>query len=123
VALNNMKKKEQISENYLERIPMRKAGLEWTKDDEGKVTLNIPNTGFFNRIAQKLLKKPPVTYVHLDENGSFVWPLMDGERNIISIGEDVKAKFGEDAEPLYPRLAKFFQVLESYGFVEYVKPE
>ncbi len=118
-----MKKKEQISENYLERIPMRKQGLEWTKDDESKVTLHISNTGVFNRIAQKLFKKPPVTYVHLDENGSFVWQLMDGERNIISLGEAVKTKFGDDAEPLYPRLAKFFQILDSYGFVEYVKPE
>ena len=114
-----MKKKEQISENYLERIPMRKSGLEWTKDENGKVTLNIPNTGFFNRVAQKLFKKPPVTYVHLDEQGSFVWQLMDGERSIISLGEDVKVKFGEEAKPLYPRLAKFFQILDSYGFVEW----
>ncbi len=114
-----MKKKEQISENYLERIPMRKSGLEWTKDENGMITLNIPNTGFFNRVAQKLFKKPPVTYVHLDEQGSFVWQLMDGERNIISLGEDVKVKFGEAAEPLYPRLAKFFQILDSYGFVEW----
>ena len=118
-----MKKKKQISENYLERIPMRKEGLEWTKDDEGKVTLNIPNTGFFNRLAQKILKKPPVTHVHLDENGSFVWPLIDGEKDLIKIGELVKEKFGDKAEPLYPRLAKFFQILESYGFVEYVKSE
>ena len=114
-----MKKKEQTSENYLERIPARKVDLEWTKDDDGIVTLNIPNTGFFNRIAQKFFKKPPVTYVHLDENGSFVWPLMDGKRNIISLGEEVKEKFGETAEPLYPRLAKFFQILDSYGFIEW----
>ncbi len=53
---SNMKKKEQISENYLERTPLRKSGLEWTMDDDGKVTLNIPNTGFFNRVAQKLFK-------------------------------------------------------------------
>ena len=29
----------------------------------------------------------------------------------------LKEKFGEKAEPLYPRLAKYFQILESYGFV------
>jgi len=116
-----MKKKEQIKENYLERIPLRKVGLEWTTDENGMVTLNVPNKGIFNKIAQKVFKKPPVTYVHLDENGSFVWPLIDGEKDIIKIGELVKERFGEDAEPLYPRLAKFFQVLESYGFVEWVK--
>ena len=112
-------KKEQISENYLERIPVRKSGLEWTTDENGVVTLNIPNTGFFNKLAQKLFKKPPVSHVHLDENGSFVWPIMDGKKDIIAIGEEVKVKFGEAAEPLYPRLAKFFQILDSYGFVEW----
>ena len=114
-----MKKKEKISENYLEKIPARKNGLEWTVDDKGVVTLNIKNTGIFNKIAQKLFKKPPVTYVHLDEHGSFVWQIADGERNIISLGEDVKERFGDAAEPLYPRLAKFFQILDSYGFIEF----
>ena len=114
-----MKKKKKFEENYLERVPAHKAGLEWSLDEKGMVTLNIPNTGFFNKIAQKLLKKPPVTYIHLDENGSFVWPISDGEGNIIRIGELVRERFGEDAEPLYPRLAKFFQILESYGFIEW----
>ncbi|MBQ7097777.1 MAG: PqqD family protein [Clostridia bacterium] len=114
-----MKKKEQSAENYLERVPVHKQGLKWSVDDKGIVTLCIPNTGLFNRIAQKLLKKPPVTYIHLDENGSFVWPIIDGKKDIIKIGELVKERFGEEAEPLYPRLAKFFQILESYGFVEW----
>ena len=57
--------------------------------------------------------------MHLDENGSFVWPIIDGEKNIIAIGESVKEKFGEKAEPLYERLAKFFQILESYNFITF----
>lgn len=111
--------KKQKAENYLERIPLRKRGLEWTLDEKGMVTLNIPNRGFFNRMAQKFFGKPPVTYVHLDENGSFVWPLIDGEKDIIKLGELVKERYGDAAEPLYPRLARFFQILESYGFVEW----
>ena len=77
------------------------------------------NTGLMKKITQKLLKKPEYTQVHLDENGSFVWPLIDGEKNIIELGVLVKEQFGEKAEPLYPRLAKFFQILESYGFVSF----
>lgn len=111
-----MKKQE---ENYLEKIPKRKEGLQWTVDEDGKVTLNIENKGFFNFIAQKLFKKPRISYVHLDENGSFVWPLIDGEKDIIKIGEAVKEHFGEAAEPLYPRLAQFFRILSSYGFVSF----
>lgn len=115
-----MKKKiDTNSDNYLERIPMRPAEMWWSTDEKGIVTLDIQNTGVFNRIAQKLFHKPEVTHIHLDETGSFVWPLLDGEKNIIALGELVKDHFGEKAEPLYPRLAKFFQILDSYHFINW----
>lgn len=113
------KKKEVIKANYLENIPVRQEGLKWDTNEKGLVTLYVHNTGLMKKITQKLLKKPEYTQVHLDENGSFVWPLIDGEKDILALGEDVKAKFGDKAEPLYPRLAKFFQILESYGFVSF----
>ena len=73
----------------------------------------------FNRIAQKLFRKPKVSHIHLDEMGSFVWPLLNGDKNIIELGKDVEEHFGEKANPLYERLAKYFQILDSYGFVEW----
>ena len=42
---------------------------------------------------------------------------MDGEKDIIAIGKEVEEQFGEKANPLYERLAKFFQVLDSYHFI------
>ena len=77
------------------------------------------NTGFFNRVAQKLFKKPKISYVHLDENGSFLWPLLDGDKTITELGVLVRECFGEKAEPLYERLAKYFKILESYNFIEF----
>ena len=112
-----MKKKDNvISANYLEKIPMRPEEIGWSTDEKGIVTLD---TGVMNRIAQKLFHKPKVTHVHLDATGSFVWPLLDGKKNIIELGELVKEQFGEEAEPLYPRLAKFFQILDSYHFLKW----
>ena len=109
--------KNNRQDNYLEKIPCRKDGLNWEIDDNGIVTLLIENKGVFNRIAQKLFKKPKISYIHLDEMGSFVWPFLDGKSNIITLGEKVKKQFGEKCEPLYPRLSKYFQILESYRFV------
>lgn len=114
-----MKKKNIVSENYLERRPIRPERIKWSVDEEGSVTLDIENTGFFNRVAQKLFKKPKVSHVHLDKLGSFVWPLIDGEKDIVALGVLVKERFGQEAEPLYERLAKYFQILESYSFVEW----
>ena len=112
-------KKQIINENYLEYIPVRQEGLRWDADENGMVTLYVHNTGLMKKITQKLFNKPEYTQVHLDENGSFVWPLIVGVKNIFELGVQVKEQFGEKAEPLYPRLAKFFQILESYGFVSF----
>ncbi len=111
-------KTKKPTENYLDKIPVRNPAIDWNTDEQGIVTLAVENKGFFNRIAQALLKKPKISYIHLDELGSFVWPLIDGEKSITVLGEAVDAQFGEKASPLYPRLAKYFQILASYGFVE-----
>ena len=93
-----MKKKDNvISANYLEKIPMRPEEIGWSTDEKGIVTLDIENTGVMNRIAQKLFHKPKVTHVHLDATGSFVWPLLDGKKNIIELGELVKDQFNKEA--------------------------
>ena len=112
-----MKKKIVIPKNYLENIPKR-TDIKWEKDDGGLVTLIVENKGWVNRIAQVFFKRPNFSNIHLDENGSFVWLLIDGETDIIKIGEKVKERFGENAEPLYERLAQFFKMLEGYHFVE-----
>ncbi len=114
-----MKKKNIISSNYLEKIPVHPVSLKWSVGEDGIVTLEKENKGFFNRIAQKLFKKPKTSYIHLDETGSFVWPLVDGKKDIIELGKAVEAHFGEKAHPLYERLAKYFQILDSYGFIEW----
>ena len=114
-----MKKKNEV--NYVEKIPMKNPDIGWKTDEEGKVTLEIENKGVFNRIFQVILKKPKISYIHLDEMGSFVWPLIDGEKNIIAIGKFVEEHFGEKANPLYDRLSQYFQILDSYGFIKWNK--
>ena len=114
-----MKINKNSSENYLEKIPLKNPEIQWTADENGIVTLQVENKGVANKIAQKLLKKPKISYIHLDENGSFIWPLIDGEKDIIAVGELVKEHFGEKANPLYERLVKFFQILDNYNFVNW----
>ena len=113
-----IRNKKDDGRNYLEFKPERNENLVWRQDENGKVTLDVENRGLFNRIAQKLLKKPKVSHIYLDELGSFVWPLIDGNMDIVALGVMVREKFGEKAEPLYPRLAKYFQILESYHFIK-----
>lgn len=105
------------TENFLEFVPVRNPEINFTTDDNGIVTLEIENKGIMNRIFQKLLKKPKITYIHMEELGSFVWQVIDGESDILALGEKVKEKFGDKAEPLYERLSQYVEILKSYNFI------
>lgn len=107
-------KKEKI--NYLELKPSRNPLIKWSEEN-GAVTLELENKGAMNRIFQLLLKKPKISYIHLEEIGSFVWPLLDGEKTIEALGALVKEHFGEKAEPLFERLVQYLKILESHKFV------
>ena len=106
--------------NYLDLIPEKNSSLKWHTDLKERVILEVENTGIMNKIAQNLFNKPRFTKVHLDANGSFIWPLIDGKRTVEDIAVLVKEQFGEAAEPLYPRIIKYFQIVESYRFIRFV---
>ncbi len=110
-------KKQQ--ENYLEKIPFKKDSINWSCADDDAVTLEIENKGVFNFITQKLFKKPKISFIHLDQMGSFIWPLIDGKTDITQIGKAVEQHFGDEASPIYPRLVKYFQILKNYGFITF----
>ncbi len=101
----------------MEFVPYHNPAYKSVVDEEGNVTILQENKGFFCFVTQKLLRKPRISQIHLDEMGNFIWPLMDGERNICQIAELVKEAFGEKAEPLYNRLVTYVDTMERYGFV------
>ena len=109
-------KKQKASINYLELKPSRNPLIKWSEENSA-VTLELENKGAMNRVFQFLLKKPKISYIHLEEIGSFLWPLLEGEKTIEDLGVLVKEKFGEKAEPLYERLIEYFKILESHKFI------
>lgn len=109
-----MKKKE---ENLLDYIPVMNSKYQWEKNEDGFVVIIVRNEGFYNKIAQKLFKVPAKSKISLDLYGTFIWELIDGKNTIYDISEKVKLRFGKDAEPLYNRLVKYFQILKEQNFV------
>ena len=109
-------KKQKTTTNYMVLKPSRHPQLKWSEEN-GAVTLELENKGIMNRIFQFLLRKPKISYIHLEEIGSFVWPLLDGEKTIEELGVLVKENFGEKAEPIYERLIQYFKILESHKFI------
>ena len=120
------KKKNGLQINYLDLIPERSTqGFSWHTDIRGRVVLEVENTGAFQHdCPESVWTNRRYTKVHLDDSGTFIWPLIDGRKTVAEIAALVKDEFGEKAEPLYPRIVKYFQIMESYHFVNFInKPE
>ena len=104
--------------NYLDYIPVISEKNTWSEEN-GTVTIHMVHRGFYAAIAQKFFKRPRVSHIALDEMGSFIFPLIDGQRTVGDIAELVKAQFGEAAEPLYNRLVQYMKILHNNGFIRY----
>ena len=108
--------------NYLDYVPVCAPEHSWELNEKKLVVIHVENRGFHNRLAQKVFKRPKVSHISLDEYGSFVWQQMDGKRTIYEISFLVKERYGEKAEPLLPRLTKYFQILYQNHFIGYSVP-
>lgn len=106
--------------NYLDFIPVLNPAYTWDSK-QGHVTVRMENKGFFNRVAQVLFKRPKVSYIDLDEYGSFIWRQINGKASIYDIAQAMKQQFGKDAEPLIERLVKYFHILDKGQFIYYQK--
>lgn len=101
--------------NYLDKIPVRKVA-EFSSE-EGKITLLVPK--FKNAWLRKWLiptRRSPHFRIRLDENGSAVWELIDGERNAGEIC-DIMRDRGIDGEGLEERVTGFLSKLYRNRFI------
>lgn len=113
------KKQEKPQENYLDKIPLKNPEFGFSTDENGIVTLEKENKGVVNKIFQKLFKKPKISYIHLDEMGSFLWNHFEDGKDVTALGVQVEEHFGEKAQPIYERLVEFLVIMESYGFIKF----
>lgn len=110
-----------MSENLLDYIPKHNSLIPFSVDKKGIVTLEVKNRGFYNRVAQILFKQPKISYIALEEFGSFIWQQIDGQRSVMEIAGLVKEKFGAKAEPLYDRLGQYMKTLRKCDYILWIK--
>jgi len=106
------------SKNFLDFVPVISSKNTWDLND-GKVTINMKHTGFYNRLAQKVFHTPEISRIDLDEYGSFIWQQINGKNSVGDIADLLKDKYGSDAEPLYDRIVKYMQILYNNKFITY----
>lgn len=107
--------------NFLDYVPCCNPLYTWDADEQGIVTVHVVNQGFYNRLAQKLFKRPRISHIRLDEYGSFVWQQMDGKRTVYQISGLLGERFGKEAEPVLDRLVEYLRILYQNKLIGYVK--
>lgn len=109
------------AKNYMDYIPVRNRRIRTGVKENGRVELAVQNRGFFNRIAQLFFRRPKVSYIELDEYGSYLWQQLDGETDIYGLSQKMKSRFGEEAEPVVERLVQFMKTLQVNHYISYLR--
>ena len=112
-----MRKKDRKNINFLKLIPER--NIDFEEGEDGKITLILEKTK--NPLIKAIINffnKSQFFRIHLDEKGSHIWKLVDGERNMESIISALKENFG-DEDKLLDRVKIFFIQLEKSKFIKF----
>ncbi len=122
---NSKLKKSELkigkADNFLDLIPLRKADLDWRRDEEGLVSIYIERKSWLERLLRRFRHIPDQMRIDLDQVGSAVFAAMDGGRTIGEICAGLQREFGESVEPVYERVGTYINILRNNGFIELQK--
>ena len=112
-------KRDPRIQNLLDMVIVKAQDLQRNKEF---LMVPIYSTSRGEKIASALRLKT-TRRIKLDQYGWGVWDLIDGQRDVRSIGKLLSSRFGEDVEPLYPRLAKFLAYLQNLKLIRITERE
>ena len=92
-------------------VPKRNEAVE-CEEKEGLAILIYPkNFTRFEKFLHKRLGGPDNIRRPLDDKGTFIWKMCDGNHNVHEICQDSHSKFKEDIEPVMKRVWGFLEKL------------
>jgi len=75
-------------------IPLRNPYLEWDKNEEGEVVIQIPRRkDWVGKVLSRVFNPPEKRQLVLDKIGTMVWDLADGEHTFEEIVRTIKREF------------------------------
>lgn len=99
--------------------PVRNPSVEWIEDEaSGLVTLIYPKQfTTTERALKRVFKAVEEVRRPLDEPGSDIWRMCDGEHDIRQICDDIDLKYKERMEPVLRRVVQFVEMLAQRNLV------
>jgi len=105
-------------QNFMLMTPIRNDKISWLIKKDGLIQLKIARKGLLFNILKFFYRDLPENiYLDLDEIGSEVWRLCDGQNTVYDIATKLSNKFGAKVEPLYPRLVTYLKILRQNGLI------
>ncbi|MGD6816419.1 PqqD family protein [Metabacillus sp. 84] len=111
--------KRKKERNLLELVPLLADHVSFERKENGKGILLVQRTNAVERFSVRFLKQPAVRTIQMDEYGTFILSEMGEEATVDDLASRMSAHFGENAEPVLPRLTKFLQILESQEWLNW----
>ncbi len=103
--------------------PVRNPALEWTTNDDDCVVVRLPRRkDMVGGILSFLFSVPESKPVVLDEVGSFVWQLCDGENTVSEVVDKLSREYKLNRREAELSLTKFLQMLGRRGMVAFAVP-
>ncbi|MDN9009286.1 PqqD family protein [Brevibacillus laterosporus] len=109
--------------NLLTMRPILAKRITLEKTEEGISTVIIPRDSWLERLSVRYLGQPAVFRIKLDTLGSYVIARCTGSHTVAEIAEEIRHEFGEQAEPVLPRLSQFLQMIDSNQWVTWRERE
>lgn len=91
--------------------------VKWQKENGVIIITFKKNFTRFERFLNKYLKGPEDIKLRLDEVGTRIWELCDGEHTIKDILLIIDNEFKEKIEPVDKRVSGFLEILLKRGLV------
>jgi len=104
---------------FLKAKPMRNPDLKWEEDEKG-VHIKPPQRG---SLVSRLLPFRRRRGVVLDQQGTFIWKLCDGEHQIKEIGNELEEKYKMRASSALAALELYLVQLSKNGLIGFIFPE
>lgn len=105
-------------ENLLEMVPRRVADWEEV-EDRVVVERPRPSKQGLPGVGERLSYFLSMRKIRLDERGSFLWHLIDGERSVAEVVEAMRSEFGEEVEPAEERVGQLIRLLRREYLLAY----
>jgi hypothetical protein len=110
--------------DILKALPLRNQLIEWEVNDNGEVSLVIPQKQkLWVRIVSKIFMLPGKRVVVLDDVGAYVWKLCDGENSITQIVKQLCGKYRMTRKEAETSLFTFMRQLGKRGIIGFAVPQ